>query len=178
MVGIGFLCLQLEQTLAYACEIQSRLPKSCSDQCGLVIARNQEVEDAIVGIDRLFDPGHIFGSLGWAKGKERPQIDARARDPDIAHFGVGDRQDLPGIHARDCHQRSCQAVNLIEGLDGEDVTVLHLDDDDQDIGRAEHASVFFGQLQIGMAGWIKIEKVHLDRSMGQLGSEEERDHQC
>ena len=76
-----------------------------------------------------------------------------------------DRQYLPGIHSRGFHQRNRQTVDLIEGFNGKDVSFLYLDRDHQNIGRTEHAGVFFVQLQVRMAGRIEIQKVHLDRSM-------------
>lgn len=175
MRGVGFAITNLKESLFDAAEIQTGLPKSRRDQSDFAIARHEEIQDAVVGVDRFFDArdsGLLLRRSGEIEGE---RADARSGNLDIAHFWMRDGQNLPGIYPWRFQKVARDAVDLVEGSDGINIALFDFDGDDQDIRRSEHPLMFFREKGVGVIGRNDVTEVHLDLGLRQVVPKHERD---
>src|SRR3954469_25184163 len=105
MIGISLLRLERKQALPHTGKVEPRLPEPGSNEGDLVVTRDIEVENAIVGIDGFLDPRGVLGLFRRTRIEERQDLHPGSGDNHVAYLRMRDREDLPGVPPRCFYQR-------------------------------------------------------------------------
>ena len=154
-------------------EVNAFFPEAGRDQGRGVVLGHVEAVHALVGIHRLFDRLDIVGRLRRRRIHDGVGGNGGAADLNVAHLGVGQRQDLIRVDACGFQHIAGRLIDLVDRVDVENIALVGLNDDAQNVGRAKHPPVLLVQLDVLVGRRVEIKEVGLDLHLGHIKAQKQ-----